>query len=384
MAGTQGEGHGTTGGGESTDITIKDSLYARMQEAFNYAGPQTVTAARYDELIKKYNSVAGGNPDNPQYPGTSPTGTSSSGGGTAPMTAKQKANLRNSFLNVLYNMFGNKAEITKNLLNLVDQGVQQEWNSDSFMVHLRATKEYKTFFPGIGSRPGMTEAEYNGEYQAFYDLAKHNKLNLGRDQFGALVKQGVAYEEWQVRMTFMDRAERSKQYFQQLEEVAKARGFIKPNEKFNMHDLYQLMTHRGSPGLERLMEESNISYQLESAGLTVGQKGDISRKQVISLMNRFEVNGTEAEMSINTDFAQLAQNIKTILPEAQLRGLGLTPRDMFTLEYGGPGQDDIAKQVQNLVATIDAEKLPKVNPQLVEDATGSRLLTGVPKRPTGL
>jgi len=300
------------------------------------------------------------------------------------MTAKQKANLRNSFLNALYNLFGNKAEITKNLLNLVDQGVQQEWNSDSFMVHLRATKEYKAFFPGIGSRPGMTEAEYNDAYQAFYDLAKGNKMNLGRDQFGALVKQGVAYEEWQVRMTFMDRAERSKQYFQQLEEVAKARGLIKPNEKFNMHDLYELMTHRGSPALERLMEESNISYQLESAGLTLGKKGDVSRKQVLSLMNRFEVNGTEAEMATNETFAQLAQNIKMILPEAARIGAGLTAKDLFTLEFGGKGQEDIAHQVQAIVATIDAEKVPKVGPQLVEDQTGSRLLTGSPKRPTGL
>jgi hypothetical protein len=297
------------------------------------------------------------------------------------MSAQQKANLRSSYLEILHTW---GISVSGNMNQLMNQAIAQEWSTTNFMQHLRKTKDYKQQFPGINSADGMSEAAYNAKYQQFMEDAKMAGVKLSRSQFGSLVRGDVRYEEWKMRVDFQQKVERNKDYFQALQDVAHARGLIKPKDKLTKKELWKLMTRRGNPALERLMEESNVSYQLEAAGLSIGKKGDIARGQVLKFIKTIETDGIQAESLTAEAFAGLAEKVKTVLPAADQIGYGITKGDLFQLEFGGPRQAEVGRHVENILKSVEFQNQPKVNSILVEDEGGSRLTGGSPQRQAGL
>lgn len=395
-----GAQHGS-GGPHPPMMVIPPKFRAGIKKTLGYNGPWRLPSTEAKDILKDYlrevkddgNNTSGLSPTEQalidvlnNLAGSGSSSSSSSSSANQGLTEKQKANLRNSYLNIIQTWFGSHA-VTKNLRNLVETGVKQEWSTTSFMVHLRSTAEYKHQFPGIGGRDGVSEASYNRMYDQYLSAARKVGLNVSRQQFGIVFKRHVEFSEWQTRMDFFERASRNRDYFKQLERVAEARGLIKPNEKFTERDIFNLMTHRGSPAIERLMEESQVRFQLKSIGLTVGKHGDIARGRVLSFIQDMEAQGVETEQLNNQAFASLAQKVQEVLPSSDLYGMGITKQDLFTLEFGGGNEQKratIAEQVRRVLATVESEKQPTVLPTLIEDEGGSRLSSGAITRPTGL
>ena len=358
----------------------------KVLKDLGYNGPWKVTKQRARELLKMVQDSGGGNPPSDDQQNFLELlasllggGSGGSSGSSAPrgLSPEQKRNLRNSYLEQLTDW---GIGVTGNLDNLMDKGVNEEWSLTSFVTYLRKTEEYRKQFVGIFEKDGglrMSEAQYLAQYKQFSNMAARADFKLSREQFGALIRRNVAADEWQTRTIFLERITRSKQFFDQVEAVARARGILKPKEKLSKKSLYDAMLRRGSPQIERLLEESNVRYQLEQAGFVVGAQGSIGRKMVLNLIKRVEAGGGEAEMMDSKTFADLAEKAKTVIPTARQHGMNLTKRDLFILEFGGPGRQEIARYVENILTSAQREEQePKGQPQLIEDAGGSRLASG--------
>jgi hypothetical protein len=373
-----------------TMTTIPTGMRAAITAATGYSGPWTVSRLMAADILTDYEAsqedVAGGADqdivDLLNAVGSLLSGGGSGGGsGAQGLSAKQKANLRNSYLSYLDQL---GIELTKNLQNLMDQGINQEWSTTSFLVHLRQTKEYKVQFPGINTVDGMSEAQYNSEYRAYQDLAESAGYSLSREQFNVLLKKHIPIREWNIRLEFQKRVARDPKFFKQLEVVARSRGIIGPKEQLSRKDLFDLMTRRGNPALEKLMEEANVRYLLRSIKFTIGPEGDVSRKQLLTFIQGIEGQGGDAESLTGQDFARLAETVRTVLPASRQMSAGLTKRDMFVLEFGGPGQNEIARRAKAVLESVATEDERRVKSVLVQDEDGTRLLSGTPIRPTGL
>lgn len=373
-------------GGDRETMVIISERWRPALQALGYFGPWEVTrreAVGYIEDAKKYLEEQGqdlpGTPDVPQLPGDTIINVGGSSGPVG-MTAAQKRNLRNAFLNQL-RAWG--INVTKNIENLVEKGVTQEWSMDSFVLYLRATDEYQRVFQGIEHTKGQfrSEDEYIRQYDIYQKMAAKADYELSRSQFALLLKKGVDAEEWNTRTIFLDRITRNGQFFSQVEKVAQARGILKPKENLSPKELYDVMLHKGSPQIERLLEEANVRFQLKGAGFMVGA-GGVGRKQVLSFIRKLEGSGIEAEALTPDYFAGLAEKLKEVIPIAKQIGMNVTKRDLFTLEFGGPGRNEIARYVENALASHEAEEAGTAGaPMLIQDEGGSRLLSGAIERP---
>jgi hypothetical protein len=381
----------STGGGEghpgnAEKVEIGGAEKKALKEA-GYNGPWEVTPGQERALLRKYlkdQNTGKPTPDPTLPPGTGPGG----GGGSAGMSAKQKANLRASYAKMLDD-FG--LSLNKNMNALMDTGVHEEWSTTNFLLHLRNTKEYKVQFPHIYSRNGrVDELSYLHQREAYEDIAKAAGVRPpSREQFGTLFAKDIEQGEWQLRMDFASRVTGNKPYWDQVERVAKARGFIKPNEHLTKKDLYNLMTGKGSPAIEKLMEESVSRYQLETAGFEVGPQGDITRRQLLGFIKRTEAAGIPGfqieEGDFNQNFQQLAQVVSETMSASEQVGAGLSKGDIFQLQFGGPKQKEVAEYVKRILASRDrANQGQQGGEVLTQQGDHSALVSGAPKRPEGL
>ena len=381
-----GSGHGP--------VTIPKKYRADITNLLGYDGPWTIKAYQAREIMQQLTQAQNQGGDTGGDEGDilgdiinalgaalgSGSG-GSSGSGSAGMTAKQKANLRNSYIAMLQSF---DMGLTKNMKALVDQGVRQEWSTTSFLVHLRQTKDYKQHFPGIRSGGTMSEAAYNAQFRQYQEAAKSDGVQLSRQQFGTLVRKNVGINEWRMRVEFLHRSTKSKEFFNQMEIAARKLGIIKPNSQLSKKELFNAMVRKGDPRLEKLMEEANVRYLLESINFTVGPQGDIGRKALLGFVKGLEAQGIDAEGLTSQDFAGLADKMKTVIPAARRIGAGITDRDLWTLEFGGPGQQEIARHAEAILATEGAEDEMRSRAVVVEDNLGSRVLGGTPQAPKGL
>lgn len=373
-------------------VYIPDQYHKQMRQN-GYDGPWWVWNTELDDLYSQYRDSGGGGGGGTSGGGTSGGGTSggssggsSSGGssGGGGMSPEARANLRASYLKILQD-WGIK--VTSNMNALMNRGVSRQWSTTNFIINLRRTADYRQAFPGINSGEGISEAKWLAAYDRAEELAKSYGMKLSRTQFGTLYKKDVGMEEWEMRLQFMEKVRRpgNKEYFDALQQAAKQLGIIKPKDKLTKKELFKLMTRRGHPKLEKLMEQSIVTAELNKLGFTVGEGGDVTRKMMLNFIKNVENQGGQAEMLTAQDFAELAAHVENTLPTAELLGAGLTKRDLAEMALGGPRANEIAKSVQNLLASKQLEDQPNVNPQLVEDGTGHTRLTGAsPRRPTGL
>jgi hypothetical protein len=392
------------GGGDGQSdgmVTIPKKDRAQFR-AGGYYGPWTMTEDEASALIRDLTQGGGDGGGEDQSTvdtvldilggllGGDGGGSSGSGGLTAAQKKQRQRQrrqrdraLHDSFVTII-KQWG--LDFSDNLKNLIELGVSRQWGTTSFLLHLRKTAEYKQMYPGIKGPDGvrMSEAQYNSMYNQFVQELRHTNFNLSRQMFGGMVEDRMPLAEWRMRVGFLERATRNRDFFQQLEKTAQARGIIDPKQKFNARDLYMIMTHRASPEVEKLLEEANVRHQLKSVGFTVGKRGAIARSTMLDFVRTIEGQGGEAEALTSKSFANLAKTARTVLPAAKLIGAGITKEDLFTLEFGGDRQNEIARHVQGILESNKLEEQPNVNPVLIEDEGGSRLLSGTIKRSTGL
>jgi hypothetical protein len=367
----------TTGGGVGGD----DSVFPGgdfWTWFMNYLGD----AATNWQAIWEQAGLAEGEGDvPPTFPPGFPGFPGSGGGG---MTAGMTANLRSSFLEVLRSW---GIGITPNLDKLVNRGVNAQWSTTTFLQYLRKTNEYGEQFPGIQWKRGMTEATYNMQFDAYFNLGQDVGYKLDRDAFGFLLKKGVEPTEYQARIQAIDRIDQYRPLFNQFEEVLRLRGLLRPKEQLKKKDLADFVMGVGSKQWEAVWEEASFSEGLENAGFFIQTKGGkkfvgneefgIGRKALLRTIRAIESTGVQVESATTQDFVELAALVETAFPLSQIYKSGIKKTDLIQLKFGGPKAPQVALRVQRLLNTHAAfEDEERATGQLLPSAEGGTQFFG--------
>jgi hypothetical protein len=351
-------------------LRIPDRIY-RIMVQNGYSGSRYVYENEIDALYRQYN-VSGNNTTGDDDVDIIITGGSPSGYDTGPSPADLR-NLRASFI---YQLQAWGLDLTKNLNNLVQKGVNQEWSTTNFILQLRQTREYKQAFAGI--QKGQTEEAYMYAYGQFRDKLKDVlKRDLTREAFGVLQKKGVDFEEWSKRVIAIDRIKRDRDLFETFGEVLKQRGLTKG--KFTFKDAYDFVTGKGSPLYEKVWEEAAFTTGLESAGFIVGKKGSITRQEMLKALNSFEGRnpGLEVEDLGDEFYTDLANKVRTLLPASRLAKFGLTETDILELQVGGPRAEHLAETVNQILANVERIKAGPTAKTQAQSAQGAIAVAGL-------
>lgn len=358
----QGQG----GGGTAEVITIPQNILKQLRQ-LGYTGPSIIYDFELENLLAEYGiELKPGESADDQIPTSTPTIVIGGGSADVGMTAAQKAELRAMFLNLIHNW---GLALTDNLRKLVDQGVKGEWGSNNFILHLRATREYKDAFVGI--QKGQSEETYLAAFNVYRDRLKDIGRTLNREQFGLLQNRGVDFEEWNIRVSAIDAVERDRQLFNQFEQTLRARGIIKG--QLSLKEMVNFVRGSSSPAFERVWEEAAFTAGLKRAGVSIGKaKGaDFSRKEIVKLIGQFEsrMPGAEVENLGDQFYQQLATDIRTLIPASRLANFKLTNSDILEMELGGPRAAKIAQTVEQILANAErAEQgTPAPQAQLTQD-----------------
>lgn len=341
-------------------------IVARAQRQFGGDGGGGGGAPSLEDILGDAGIGGGGS-------GGSSGGGGGSSGPSAEDLAKQRRMLRANYSEILrrWGLSPNDG----GLGNLIDHAVGAEWSTTEFMQAIRRTKAYKRQFAGIRWREGMTEGEYIRLYGRARETAKDFGRGLSRQQFGIMLKKGIELNEFEVRLKFFERVQRSPGLKAAVEATLRASGGLGPKEKFTIGDLYRLATRKGDPRWERIIEESVVRQGFQSAGLTIGRKGDFTRKEMLRLINQVEGGGAgDVEALTLQDFQKLATTIQEVMPLSQLYGMGVTKHDLAVLSLGGRGADKIAQRVDEILATRNLQNEAPAQPQLQQKQGGGTTL----------
>ena len=353
-------------------LRLPTDIYNALVRA-GYTGSRYIYETEVQAILKQYN-ITGTEGNDPTGGGLDLSGLLGGGGGfsTGPSPADLR-NLRASFLEVLHQWDLN---LDKNMQNLVQMGVNQEWSTTNFMQHVRQTKAYKQQFAGI--QRGQSEAAYLYAYEQYRDRMQDIGKKLTTQQFGLLQKRGVDYEEWSARVDALDRVSKDADLFADFGAVLKARGLI--SGKFTMKDAVNFVRRKSSPQFEKVWEEASFTSGLERAGFQFGEDGDMSRKSLISMLQGFEARNPGAEVENLGDefYGQLAERVLTLLPASRIANFGLTKSDILELQLGGPRAASIAQTVNQILANAERAKAgPSAKPQAQPTQTGSLSVAGL-------
>jgi hypothetical protein len=307
-------------------------------------------------------------------------GGGSGGSGGSGSVGPDPAALRAAYVGILHSWGIPAGKVA----GLVNQAVNGNWTSSQFVNHLRLTKAYNQAFHGINSQPGLTESSYLALFRQFKAKAQDIGHGLSRNMFGTLLKNGVDYQEWSYRVKAEELIDKNGPLFNWYERELRRRGDLKANEQLKRKDLWDIVTKQNSKKFESIYQTAYLSANLQKIGfdLFAGAKGgpgkDITRKDILKLINQFETGGMgqEVENLRAEDFAQLAEQIRTTIPASQLYGYGLKKRDLLELKLGGPNAQRIAATAKSALRQAEAATQDRSASQLVQTEKGTKLLTG--------
>lgn len=306
-------------------------------------------------------------------PGGSGSGSGGGGGGAS---GPDPAVLRSNYMEILRS-WGIPAD---DVGNLVDSAVSNEWSTLQFMQAVRRTKAYKQNFSGIASQPGMSEGSYLAQYRQYKALAQDIGKKLTRQQFGALLKGGVDYKEWNFRVQGVQRVQQNQAVFKWYRQELIKSGELKKGQGLPFKKMWEITTKLNSVDFERVYERAWLQGNLQKIGFDLTKAGgrDISRKRLLSLIRQYESGtpGAEVEAFGAQQFQELAEQIRTTIPASQLYGYGISKADLLEMKLGGRRAASIAERAQRALNQAKAESEDKVTAQLVQTEKGTTMLGG--------
>jgi hypothetical protein len=224
---------------------------------------------------------------------------------------------------------------------------------------------FKAQFPGIFDGAGrlkMSPTGYNSEFQTFNGLAKMYNFALSRQQFGFALQHNIDRATFVDRVNAVHQVESHPEMFHQFEQTLIARG-LAPKGGVPKSQLYDFAMGRAPKTWNNLWQEAYLRGTAATAGLVVGQNiqrsliKSIIRNGSNDLFKNIQAGGSQA---ISDQFGKLATDLKTVAPASRLfADHGLTARDLATLEFGGPGQAEIALRAQAALASYTASSKPQ-------------------------
>ena len=232
--------------------------------------------------------------------------------------------------------------------SLINQAVTNAWSWAQFEGAVYGSNAFANMFPGIFKADGslrMSPAEYRSMSQSYIGTARQYGLNLNPSQIGKLIGSDVSLQEFADRATAIQRVTEFKPAFEQFKQALRARG-ISTAGLDSDKDIANFILGKGPKQFYKIWEETNIGTAAHLAGIGIG--GQMTK----SIARR--TPGVLTEAQYQEHFKNLAQNLKTVMPMSRIQKLGISKRDLITLEFGGKGQDEIAQKVQRVMRNDQA------------------------------
>lgn len=321
-------------------------------------------------------------------PTGNPSGTSGGGGGpSAEQIRLQEESVYASFREIL-RRWG--IPVSKNMLNLIQKAVKQQWNSTLFLDHLRHTPDYHQKFPGIPYGTGMTEASYNAQYTSYRNEAKSIGENFSRQMFARALKHGVTPEEFSGRVKAIDSILKWSPMMEGFKETLAANGFVDKAKNVTQGSLMKMAMGLGPKKWEELWQETVVGINMERvAGVTVGTPPagwgvgvpnssgggspqanadhdfmHVSRNEMLTIINQVEslTPGFEVEDVTGQQWRDIGARMRQFKGQ-YLAKYGIDAKDLLEMELGGPRAAVIADKSQRVLKEQEAFFDPRATPQ---------------------
>ena len=229
--------------------------------------------------------------------------------------------------------------------DLLDQAVTEGWSGNQLTMNIYASDEFQAMFPGI-FRPDGTMRMTAGQYRNLADQYQSNARmygisNLSNAQIGKLIGGDVSVQEFTDRATAIQRVTEFKPAFEEFKQVLASRG-IDTKGLDSDKDIVNFMLGKGPKQFYQLWDELSVGTAARMSGVHINQK------LVKSIAKRMPGQADEAQLQ--SQFADLAAKMKTVMPLSKLGKYGITKRDLVTLEFGGKKQAEIADKVNRILA----------------------------------
>jgi hypothetical protein len=306
--------------------------------------------------------------------GTSSGSSSSSGGSSTPRPSPVEP-----YLALLQSLF---IPLTPEARAWAQQAARNRWGQAEALYHLRQTRFYREAFPGIFNPDGtlrMTEAQYIATRNAYEDIAASVGIRLNDAQIAHLFRNDVSVSAFRTRAQAVATMRDNRVAFQQFKQTLEAMGI---KRDVRQKDLLDFVAGRADPEWYRIWREAQARTAATMAGLNVRDKGEAAGQTSIGrgLVKRVAAAGL-SDADLQKSFEQLADLFLSVLPESQIRGIGLNKRQLVTAVVGGKNAARAREVLGQLMRNIQAfEQTDRASQQLVPTATGALLVGG--KAPT--
>lgn len=233
--------------------------------------------------------------------------------------------------------------------NMLEKAVRLNWNDSELLLNIYGSKQFHQLFPGIFRPDGslkMSPYEYRQMADEFKSQARlYGISNISRAHIGQLIKNDVSMQEFADRMTAIQRVSEFKPAFDQFKAIAKDMGFATKGLDTDK-DALNFLLGKSDKKFYDLWDRISVGTAASQAGFDLGLKGikDIAKR----------VPGQANEAEIQGRFANLAQQMRTLMPLSQIGKYGLTKQDLIDLEFGGPKQAAIAEKVDTIIRNRQA------------------------------
>lgn len=233
--------------------------------------------------------------------------------------------------------------------HMLEKAVRLNWNESELLLNIYGSKQFHKLFPGIFRPDGslrMSAAEYRhlaDEYQSTARL--YGVSNVSKEHIGQLIRNDVSMQEFTDRMTAIQRVKEFQPAFDQFKKIARDMGF-KTKGLDTDKDALNFLLGKADDKFYKLWDRLSIGTAASAAGFDLGVKG------IKDIAKRVPGQANEAEMQ--SHFANLAQQMRQLMPLSQIGKYGLTKQDLIDLEFGGPNQAAIAQKVDTIVRNRQA------------------------------
>ena len=229
---------------------------------------------------------------------------------------------------------------------LIHQSVVNSWSDSELMFHVISSPAFAAAFPGI-TRPDGSLKMSPVQYRAQVDTYRHTAYVLGYSPsdatIGGWIAGDVSPQEVADRYTAANRVKESPQAFAQLQSEWKAAGLGNISEG----GVANALLGAAPKQFYDIWERANLRTAAVMAG------APISHAEAVRIQGILPDQATESSAAPN--FAKLAQDLRTTMPFSRLYSQhGLNRSDLITLEFGGPGREDIAIRAQRALANEQA------------------------------
>ena len=176
-------------------------------------------------------------------------------------------------------------------------------------------------------------------------IARVYGFRVNDARIGRLISGNVSASEFTDRAEAIQRVSDFKPAFEQFKQALRARG-ISTAGLDSDQDIANFILGKGPELFYKIWEETSVGTAAKMAGINLG--GQITK----SIARRTPGVLSEAEMQ--AQMQQLAQNIKTTLPMSKIQKMGLSKKDLVTLEFGGKNQAEIRQKAERIVKSHEA------------------------------